>query len=32
MDFIDFKKLMKEEWDNRPNSKDMWSYIYSFLI
>jgi hypothetical protein len=32
MDFIDFKKLMKEEWDNRPNNKNVWSYIYSFLI
>jgi hypothetical protein len=32
MDFVDFKQLMKEEWVNRPSKRDIWSFMYSFLI
>lgn len=32
MDFVDFKQLMKEEWNNRPNQANLWNYMYSFLI
>jgi len=32
MDFVEFKQLMKEEWANRPSKRDIWSFMYSFLI